>query len=333
MKAHILIPVVSLAMLLRIAHAQSSEIHPSMADFVTALNEATAQIGTGHVEELLSATRALAAASRETTGLQPYANDDKGGSFDRYLEDLRNLSDDLVVHVENGQTPGAVSALREIRNTCVRCHTIFRPNTESNFPNRGNIIHGQVAIEKMNGDDRTDRSNVVVFLDRAPEGHPHRPHIAISQADRVFTPRVTAIVKGTTVDFPNDDIIFHNVFSLSKTKAFDLDIYSPGKSRSITFAKPGWAKVYCNIHPGMIAHVIVLDNPYFAVSDINGHFVIPNVPDGKYSIRTWHEFASSMKKRVDVTGEVVEVVDFQIQEDKRLRAHKNKFGKQYKGKY
>jgi plastocyanin len=313
------------------AQTPSPGTHPVMAQFAIALRKATFHEVSN--EDLLSASRDLAAAAGNTKGLEPHANEDMKESFDRYLEDLRILSADLVGHAERGQTWRATSALQEIRNTCVMCHSIFRPDIESTYPNRGNIIRGQVSIEKAAGERRTDRSNVVVFLDRAPERIPYMKDITISQADRVFTPRVTAVVKGTTIKFPNDDSIFHNVFSLSKNQPFDLDIYSPGKSRSVTFERPGWAKVYCNIHPNMVAHVIVLDNPYFAVSDAKGNFVIPNVPDGEYNIRTWHEFASSQKTSLQVTGGAVEDVPFHIREDKRLRAHKDKFGNPYKGKY
>ncbi len=315
------------------AQTPSSDTHPAMAEFASALRAATSSIGTGDFEELLSAARSFSKATQETAGLEPRANEDMRALFDRYLEDLTILSDDLVVQAQKKQSQRAVSALHEIRTTCVRCHTIFRPDIESNYPNRGNIIRGQVTIEKMDGDNRADRSNVVVFLDQASDRDLYRTDVTISQADRIFTPRVKAFAKGTTVKFPNDDTIFHNVFSLSKNKPFDLDIYSPGDSRSVTFDKPGWAKVYCNIHPNMVAHLIVLDNTFFAVSDARGNFVIPNLPDGDYSVRTWHEFASSQKKKVDVRGGVVREVHFQIREDKRLRAHKDKFGKPYKGKY
>ena len=317
----------------RIATAQgpSAGTHPAMAELTIALRQATAHAVSN--EDLLAGARALAAAAGNTKGLEPHANEDMRESFERYLEDLRILSDDLVVEAGKGRTQPAVAALRKIRNTCVQCHTIFRPDIDSTYPNRGNIIRGQVTIEKVDGKQRTDRSNVVAFLDRVAEAEPYMKKGAIGQADRIFTPRVTAIVKGTTIRFPNDDTIFHNVFSLSKSGPFDLDIYPPGKSRSVTFDNPGWSKVYCNIHPNMVAHVIVLDNSYFAVSDVRGNFVIPNVPDGEYSIRTWHEFASSQKQKIVLTGGVVEDVQFRIREDKRLRAHKDKFGKRYKDKY
>ena len=317
----------------QIVHTQTTSpgTHPAMAEFSIALRKATSQAVNN--EDLLSAARDLAAAAGNTEGLEPHANEDARESFDGYLDDLRNLSAALVVDVERGQRLRAMSALGEIRNRCVQCHMIFRPEIESTYPNQGNVIRGQISIERADGEERADRSNVVVFLDRAPERDIYRASATISQADRVFTPRVTAIVKGTTVEFPNDDTIFHNVFSLSKNQPFDLDIYSPGKSRSVTFEQPGWAKVYCNIHPNMVAHVIVLDNPYFAVSDAKGNFVIPNVPDGEYNLRTWHEFASSRKKTFMLIGGVVEDMDFRIREDKRLRVHKDKFGNPYRDKY
>ena len=315
------------------AQTPAAEPHPAMADFAVAIRQATSGLATDDLEKLLSAARALSVATRQTEGLEPQAYGDLRETFDAYLQDLRVLSDDLVDQAEKNRTRPAAAALHEIRNTCVLCHTMFRPDIESSYPNLGNIIRGQVTIERADGEQRADRSSVVVFLDQAPERDLYRTSTTISQADRFFTPRVTAIVKGTTVNFPNDDVIFHNVFSLSKTRPFDLDIYPPGKSKSVTYERSGWAKVYCNIHPDMVAHVIVLDNSYFAITDINGNFTIPNVPDGDYRMRTWHEFAAGQKAEVAISGGVVEDVDFLIREDKRLRAHKDKFGKTYKAKY
>src|SRR5256885_13468033 len=100
--------------------------------------------------------------------------------------------------------------------------------------------------------------------------------------ENAFTPPVLPIMQGTTVEFPNDDPIFHNVFSLSKTKPFDLGLYKRGTNKSVTFDQPGLVKVYCNIHEKMIGYIAVLENPYFTLTDKEGKFKIADVPPGKH---------------------------------------------------
>ena len=105
-----------------------------------------------------------------------------------------------------------------------------------------------------------DRSNLLVFLDRVPGFFPPSGALpALSQRGQRFAPRVLPVVKGTKVEFPNDDRVFHNVFSLSRPRPFDLDAYPPGETRSMRFDETGWIKVYCNIHAEMNAHILVLD--------------------------------------------------------------------------
>ena len=132
---------------------------------------------------------------------------------------------------------------------------------------------------------------------------------------------------------PNDDTIFHNVFSLSKTRPFDLDIYKPGDSKSVTFNTPGLVKVYCNIHPKMMANIIVLANPYFAVTNRMGFFVIPNVPEGEYRLRTWYEFGPETKQSLRLKGHRLHRRNIKIEVSKKFVQHPNKFGKHYKKKY
>jgi hypothetical protein len=90
------------------------------------------------------------------------------------------------------------------------------------------------------------------------------------------------------VDFPNNDKTFHNVFSTSEAKKFDLGLYPPGQSRSVNFDKPGVVSIHCNVHPNMEAYVVVKDHPYFAVPDARGNFSIKDVPLGKYRLEVWH---------------------------------------------
>jgi hypothetical protein len=114
------------------------------------------------------------------------------------------------------------------------------------------------------------------------------------------------------VDFPNEDDVFHNVFSLSRAAGFDLGRYPKGTSRPWTFDKAGTVQVFCHIHSDMSAVVLVLDNPYFASPDSTGRYVIPDVPDGDYTIVAWHERIKPVRQRVHVAAGMPAVMNFNI---------------------
>lgn len=270
--------------------------------------------------------------------LKPDKNQDMLQTFNEYRIKINGLSSEMVNLLRKRNIANVSQVVEDVRHTCISCHVKFRTGNDEKglFPILGNVITGKVKILKLDGAKRTDRSNVVVFLDRVNNDTGvslPRKNPVVSQKNRTFVPRVVPIVKGTTVDFPNDDIIFHNAFSLSKTQIFDLDIYSPGKSKSVTFPRSGWVRVYCNIHPKMISHIIVLDNPFFSLTDQKGIFVISGVPDGEYTLRTWHEFGNEVRKRIQVSGSSRYNYLLEIQEDKKFVQHKNKFGKRFKSKY
>lgn len=157
--------------------------------------------------------------------------------------------------------------------------------------------------------------NVVIYLESAPTGAvPPARHDApaISQQKLEFTPHVLAVVKGTTVEFPNRDTVFHNVFSLSKVATFDLGRYPHDGSKSVRFTTPGMVKVFCHIHSDMSAIVVVLDNPFFASPDAAGRFVIDGIPPGEYTVVAWHERARILSRRVRIDAGGVVPVDFDI---------------------
>jgi plastocyanin len=133
----------------------------------------------------------------------------------------------------------------------------------------------------------------VVYLESRELNEKHYPvpgkRPILDQRDLQFHPQVLPILLGTTVDFPNRDNLFHNVFSYSKTKPFDLGRYPKDDSRSVTFDKPGIVRVYCDIHSHMNATILVLENPYFAAPDGNGTFAIQGVPEGTYTIVLWYD--------------------------------------------
>jgi plastocyanin len=158
-------------------------------------------------------------------------------------------------------------------------------------------------------------ANVVVYLERAPEGaSPNRAPTApaIAQERLSFTPHVLPIVKGTTVEFPNRDTLFHNVFSLSKIASFDLGRYPRGDSRSVTFPTPGFVKVFCHLHSNMSAVIVVLDNPFFATPDAHGRFTIDGIPPGEYRVVAWHERARRSVKKIRIRAGEAAQLDFDI---------------------
>src|SRR3990172_3698132 len=110
----------------------------------------------------------------------------------------------------------------------------------------------------------------------------------MGQRDLKFYPHVLPILVGATVSFPNDDKVWHNVYSSSEAKKFDLGLYAPGKSKSVTFDKPGVVRVLCNVHPTMEAYVVVKEHPYFISADNEGHYRLSDVPLGAYRLTVWH---------------------------------------------
>jgi plastocyanin len=159
--------------------------------------------------------------------------------------------------------------------------------------------------------DPTDRRRSVVYLETAPRAafdQRDEPHARLDQRNETFVPHVLAIVAGTTVDFPNNDETYHNVFSLSATKPFDLGRYAAGRSKSVKFDRPGIVRVFCDIHSHMSAFVLVFAHRHFAVTDDEGRYRLDNVPPGQYNVIAWNESTPSDSRRVVVpeTGGDVE---------------------------
>ena len=131
-------------------------------------------------------------------------------------------------------------------------------------------------------------ANAVVWLEAPnPPVVPAAPRIVLDQRNLTFSPHVLVVRVGTVVDFPNNDRVFHNVFSFRDGKRFDLGMYPVGTMRQVRFDKPGLSRIFCNIHPQMAAYVVVVDTPYFASADRNGAFAIAEVPVGTYTYRAW----------------------------------------------
>ena len=131
--------------------------------------------------------------------------------------------------------------------------------------------------------------HVVVFLKDAPALRTEPTVMEIRQKDENFVPRVVAVPIGSEVQFPNDDPIYHNVFSLSRAKTFNLGRFPRGESKSVRVTKPGVVKVFCEIHSHMTATIMVFNHPWFAMVGEDGRFELANVPSGQREITAWHE--------------------------------------------
>ncbi len=155
----------------------------------------------------------------------------------------------------------------------------------------------------------------VVYLESAPRGAfetEEGGHAIMDQRNETFVPHVLAITTGTTVDFPNSDRFYHNVFSLSKTRRFDLGRYAAGGSRAVRFDRPGIARVFCDIHSHMNAFILVFSHPFFGVTDDDGRYHIDDVPPGTYNVIAWHEGTSSDPKAASVPDGGIAELDFTV---------------------
>jgi plastocyanin len=124
--------------------------------------------------------------------------------------------------------------------------------------------------------------------------------VRLAQKNQAFVPRVLAVAVGTTVDFPNLDPIYHNVFSVSPVKRFDLGKYPKGQSKRVTFGKPGLVNVFCDIHSNMEAFVMVLPHHAFAQPAESGSFALPELSGGRYTLKVWHPDRGELHREVEV---------------------------------
>ena len=160
-----------------------------------------------------------------------------------------------------------------------------------------------------------ERSRVVIYLEGpglpAADGANHTP-IQIEQVDRRFSPDLAVIPAGSTVSFPNMDPIFHNIFSLSRVKSFDLGSYDKGETRTVLFPKPGIVDIYCHLHPNMSATIVVTPNRWYAQPDRTGLYRLPDVSPGQYTVVAWHKSAGFFRKSIVVEAGHDSTADFFI---------------------
>jgi len=159
-------------------------------------------------------------------------------------------------------------------------------------------------------------------------------HAVLQQKNKTFEPHLLVVTKGSTVDFPNRDPWFHNVFSLFNGKRFDLGLYEAGTSRTVHFDREGISYIFCNIHPEMSAVIVVLPSQYFAIPDKQGDFTIAAVPAGRYVLHVWNENAvpaalQALARAVDVSSSSHAVGTIRVRVTTASTTHKNKYGQEY----
>ena len=195
-------------------------------------------------------------------------------------------------------------------------------------------VAGRIVILEKDNKSSPDLSDAVLYLESpaavTTAAKPVTIEIAIT--DKTYAPHVVVVPVGSTVRFPNHDPFNHNVFSVSEPNSFDLGLYGRGEAKSYTFAHAGLVRVYCNVHPRMVAYVLVMENRYYAQPGNDGTFAIDNVPSGRYRLHVWHErIASEVIKDVSPDGGGTEAA-LQIALNARgykWQAHRNKYGRNY----
>lgn len=198
------------------------------------------------------------------------------------------------------QPPGAIRGRLEIRS-------VARPSER-----RPEVAEpGSAGVRETQ-----DLRRGVVYLETAPRGafEEREPAPAVlDQRNETFVPHVLAVMVGSVVDFPNSDKTYHNVFSLSKTKRFDLGRYAAGRSKSVRFDRAGVVRVFCDIHSHMNAFVLVFNHPFFDVTAADGRFRLDNVPPGTYTVVAWYEGEAQASRAVTVAAGAVVDVELVVQ--------------------
>ena len=164
---------------------------------------------------------------------------------------------------------------------------------------------------KVNIPGKTDSSNIVVHIQNVKGTFsPPKNRPKMTNQDLKFFPPTLAVMKRTTVDFPNMDTVFHNVFSISNSNPFDLGLYGQETKKSVTFTNPGLVEVFCHIHSQMHGSILVLENPFFTVTSTDGSFMIKNIPEGNYYLKAWASPSLFKIKPVEVGKSETTIIDF-----------------------
>jgi len=247
-------------------------------EWVIASNRVTANLSRGVVKYFVPQRVAVRRAVAITTALVASA-----------------LSSSLAQPPQTGSIIGHIKLTTHVR----------APLPANAYPSRSVGKHDAPAAPEIR--------NVVVYLKDPPfRGVLPVSRVDLHQQNETFLPHVLAITKGSTVDFPNDDPFFHNVFSFSSAASFNLGRYPRGQSKPQKFTKAGLVKVFCDIHSHMSASILVLDHPYFSIPSVEGTYEIANVPGGQYTIVGWHERVGERSAGVQVQPGRASTVDLTV---------------------
>jgi plastocyanin len=176
-----------------------------------------------------------------------------------------------------------------------------KPDSKRDYPDRPSVSVKPASEE----------SSVVVWVVNPPNKG-KAPTAVMRQRDKMFVPYVLPVVAGTKVEFPNDDSIYHGVYSESGARPFELPQYANGESRSVTFDKPGVVELFCHIHAHMNAFIVVLESGYFDMPNENHRFSIAGLPPGSYKVKAWHPRLGSKVQAVEVKAGSKATVDFKL---------------------
>jgi plastocyanin len=184
--------------------------------------------------------------------------------------------------------------------------------------------------------NRSGSADVVVWLTNTKTKEPVTagPIARLLQKDKQFSPHMVTVTAGTTIEFPNRDPFFHDVFSIYHGKPFDLGLYESGTIRKVRFSETGVSYIFCNIHPEMSAVVVALSTPHFAVSTKDGGFQISHVPPGRYKLELWYELASdsemaSLSREFEITTGSNVLSPMILHSTDAPHDHVNKYGETY----
>ena len=233
----------------------------------------------------------------------------------QYLQSLIALAGDPPPASTQPKEPVATDPKQPVMKPAVV--TMKKPAAEPVKPQGFGTIVGKV---KGGGGD------AVVYLD--VQGTSVRATATMKQEGKQFVPRTLVVQKGTKVEFPNMDAVFHNVFSVTPESSFDLGSYRQGESKSVTLAKPGVVTVYCNMHPQMVGHVLVVPSSLHAKTGSDGFYKIANVPSGKHRIVAWAPNAKPVSMEVDVAENEATTVELEVTR-RGSTPHTNKDGLPY----
>lgn len=203
-------------------------------------------------------------------------------------------------------------------------------------PAQGATIQGKISVYNKVHKVLHERPDAVVYIEEAAGNKDFHPASSPEMASEgmSFIPSVLPVLVGTTVRFTNNDDVLHNVFSLSKTKPFDLGLFKGDQVKEVLFDQVGLVRVYCNIHQDMRGTILVLGNPYFARVGPDGKYSIRDVPPGKYKLVCWYRYGEAVSKEVALKNSgAAGKVNFDVFKTLQETKHKNKWGKEYKEKY